>query len=72
MSQKTFKFFPSFAKINVVKINVAKINGFRVSLKKKGLVTTVQPKPEFSRTCGFREVLGINEDCSNAKFRQNP
>ena len=30
MSQKTFKFIPSFAKINVAKINVAKINGFRV------------------------------------------
>ena len=40
----------------------------RLSLKKRGLVTTVQPKPEFSRTCGFRKVLGINEDCSNAKF----
>ena len=44
----------------------------RRSLRKRGLVTTVQPKPEFSRTCGFREVLGINEDCSNAKFCQNP
>ena len=40
--------------------------------QKRGLATTVQPKPEFSRTCRFREVLGINEDCSNAKFRQNP
>ena len=38
----------------------------------KALVTTEQPKAEFSRTCGFREVLGINEDCSNAKFHQNP
>ena len=44
----------------------------RLSLKKRGLATTVQPELEFSRTCGFREVLGINEDCSNAKFRQNP
>ena len=68
MSQKTFKFFPSFAKINVVKINVAKINGFRVSLKKKGLVTTVQPKPGDIGTCGFRAVLGINVDCESAKF----
>ena len=39
--------------------------------QKKGLVTTVQPEPEFSRTCGFREVLGINEDCLNAKLHQN-
>ena len=30
MSQKTFKFWPHIAKINVAKINVAKINGFRV------------------------------------------
>ena len=30
MSQKSFKYFPSFAKISVAKINVAKINGFRV------------------------------------------
>ena len=30
MSQKSFKNFPSFAKISVAKINVAKINGFRV------------------------------------------
>ena len=40
--------------------------------EKRGLATTVQPDLEFSRTCGFCEVLGINEDCSNAKFRQNP
>ena len=39
--------------------------------QKRGLVTTVQPKPEFSRTCGFRVVLGINEDCLNAKLHQN-
>ena len=31
--------------------------------QKRGLATTVQPELEFSRTCGFREVLGINEDC---------
>ena len=37
---------------------------------KKG-VTTVQPEPDFSRTCGFRVVLGINEDCLNAKLHQN-
>ena len=42
------------------------------SLKKRGLVTTVQPELELSRTWGFPKVLGINEDCSNAKFRQNP
>ena len=40
----------------------------RLSLKKRGLVTTVQPKPEFSRTCGFREVLGIKEDCLERKI----
>ena len=39
--------------------------------QKRGLATTVQPEPEFSRTCGFRIVLGINEDCLNAKFHQN-
>ena len=27
------------------------------SLKKMGLVTTIQPELDFSRTCGFREVL---------------
>ena len=43
----------------------------RLSIKKRGLVTTVQPKPEFSRTCCFRVVLGINEDCLNAKSHQN-
>ena len=36
--------------------------------QKRGLVTTVQPKPEFSRTCGFREVLGIDEDCWTQNF----
>ena len=39
--------------------------------QKRGLVTTVQPKPEFSRTCHFQEVLGVNEDCLNAKFHEN-
>ena len=39
--------------------------------QKRGLVTTVQPEPEFSRTCGFHVVLGINEDCLNAKLDQN-
>ena len=43
----------------------------RLSIKKGGLVATVQTKPEFSRTCGFRIVLGINEDCLNAKLHQN-
>ena len=40
--------------------------------QKRGLTTTVQIEPDFSRTCGFCEVIGINEDCSNAKFCQNP
>ena len=39
--------------------------------QKRGLATTVQPEPEFSRTCSFRVVLGINEDCLNAKLHQN-
>ena len=39
--------------------------------KKRGLATTVQPKPDFSRTCGFRKMLGINEDCLNAKCHRN-
>ena len=33
------------------------------SLKKRGLATTIQHKPDFSRTCAFSEVLGINVDC---------
>ena len=36
--------------------------------QKRGLATTVQPEPDFPRTCSFRKVLGINEDCLNAKF----
>ena len=40
--------------------------------QKRGLATIVQPEPDFSRPCGFREVFGIHDDCSNAKFHQNP
>ena len=29
----------------------------RPSLKNRGLVPTIQPEPDFSWTCGFREVL---------------
>ena len=43
----------------------------RPSFKKRGLATTVQPQPDFSRTCSFCEVLGINEDCLNTKFHLN-
>ena len=43
----------------------------RPQVSKRGLVTTAQPKPNFSGTYGFREVLGINEDSLNAKFYQN-
>ena len=39
-------------------------------LEKRGLATAVQPEPDFSRTNGFGEVLGINVDCSNAKFHK--
>ena len=38
------------------------------SLKKRGLATTVQPEPDFSRTYCFHEKLGINKDCLNSKF----
>ena len=41
------------------------------SLKKRVLATTVQTVPDFSRTCVFCKVLGINKDCLNAKFHQN-
>ena len=41
-----------------------------LSLKNRGLATTVQPEKDFSRTCSFREVLGINKDCLNAKFHR--
>ena len=56
-----FQVFPTTASLchNVVSHKKVKKWG----LKKRGLATTVQPEPEFSRTCGFREVLGINEDC---------
>ena len=43
----------------------------RLSLKKMGLATTVQPKPDFFRACRFRKVLGINRDRLNTKFHQN-
>ena len=33
--------------------------------QKRGLATTVQPKPEFSRTCSFREVLGRTASTQN-------
>ena len=39
--------------------------------QKRGLATTVQPEPDFSRTSAFREVLGINEDCFKTKFHRN-
>ena len=39
--------------------------------QERDLATTAQPKPGLSRTCDFREVLGINEDCFKAKFYQN-
>ena len=39
--------------------------------QKRGLATTVELEPDFLRTCGFRKVLGINEDCLNAKFHRN-
>ena len=38
---------------------------------KRGLATTVQPEPDFSRACGFSELLGINEDCLETKFHRN-
>ena len=41
------------------------------SLKKRGLATTVQPEPDFSKTCRFRKMLGIKDDCLNAKFHRN-
>ena len=41
------------------------------SQKKRGLATTIQPQPDFSKTCGFCEVLCINEDCLDTKFHQN-
>ena len=39
--------------------------------QKRGLATTVQPEPDFSRACGFCKVLGINEHRLNAKFHRN-
>ena len=39
--------------------------------QKRGLATAVQPVQYFSRTCAFREVLGINEDCLNTKYHRN-
>ena len=39
--------------------------------KKRGLASNVQPEPDFSKTCSFRKMLGINEDCLNAKFHRN-
>ena len=42
-----------------------------LSLKKRGLASSVQPEPDFSRTYGFRNVLGINADCLNKKFHQD-
>ena len=41
-------------------------------VSKRGLATPVQPEPDFSRKCGFPQVVGINENCSNTKFHQNP
>ena len=38
--------------------------------QKRGLATTVQHEPDFSRTWVFRKVLGINKDCLNAKFHR--
>ena len=42
-----------------------------IKSQKRSLATTVQPKPNFSGACGFPEVLGINEECLEAKFHQN-
>ena len=39
--------------------------------QKRGLATTAQPVPDFSRKCGFQEVLGINEDYLKTKFHRN-
>ena len=36
--------------------------------QKGGLATTLQPQPDFSKTCSFCNVLGINEDCLYTNF----
>ena len=43
----------------------------RLESQKRGLATTVQPDPDFSRACSFHELLGINEVCLEAKFQRN-
>ena len=44
----------------------------RLSLKKRGLVTTVQPELDFSMTCGLREVLDNVLKIKYVKFQNIP
>ena len=37
-----------------------------------GLVTTIQPELDFSRTCGFREVLDNVQVIKYVKFQNIP
>ena len=39
--------------------------------QKRGLTTTVQSEPNFSRTYSFHEVLGTNDDCFKGKLHRN-
>ena len=53
---------------NVVSHNKSKK---KTKSQKRGLATTVEPEPDFSRACSFRKMLGINEDCLEEKFHRN-
>ena len=41
-----------------------------LSLKNRGLIPTIQPEPDFSWTCGFREVLDNAELIMYMKFQK--
>ena len=51
--------------------NVVSHKKSKKTTKSQKSILATQPKPDFSKTCGFREVLDINEVCLNEKFHRN-